>query len=29
VYLAYQIAGKGPVDLVWHSDQPGNIEVVR
>jgi hypothetical protein len=28
VYLAYQIAGNGPVDLVGQPDRPGDIEVV-
>jgi class 3 adenylate cyclase len=27
VYLAYQIAGDGPVDLVWQPDWPGNIDM--
>jgi class 3 adenylate cyclase/pimeloyl-ACP methyl ester carboxylesterase len=27
VYIAYQVVGDGPVDLVWQSDWPGNIEV--
>jgi len=26
VYIAYQIMGDGPIDLVWQSDWPGNID---
>jgi class 3 adenylate cyclase len=29
VYIAYQIIGEGPVDVVWQSDWPGNIDVER
>ena len=27
VYIAYQTAGAGPVDLVWQPDWPGNIDM--
>jgi class 3 adenylate cyclase/pimeloyl-ACP methyl ester carboxylesterase len=27
VYIAYQVVGDGPVDVVWQSDWPGNIDV--
>jgi class 3 adenylate cyclase len=27
VYLAYQVAGDGPVDLAWQPDWPGNIDM--
>ena len=26
-YLAYQVIGDGPVDVVWQSDWPGNIDM--
>ena len=26
VYIAYQLFGDGPIDVVWQSDWPGNIE---
>jgi pimeloyl-ACP methyl ester carboxylesterase len=26
VYIAYQIMGDGPIDVVWQSDWPGNID---
>ena len=26
VYIAYQIAGSGPIDLMWQPDWPGNID---
>ena len=29
VYIAYQVIGDGPVDVVWQSDWPGNIDVER
>ena len=27
VYIAYQVYGDGPIDVVWQSDWPGNIDV--
>ena len=27
VYIAYQVIGDGPIDVVWQSDWPGNIDV--
>jgi hypothetical protein len=27
VYLAYQVAGDGPVDVVWQFDFVGNVDV--
>jgi class 3 adenylate cyclase/pimeloyl-ACP methyl ester carboxylesterase len=27
VYLAYQVFGEGPIDVVWLSDWPGNIDM--
>ena len=27
VYIAYQVFGDGPIDVVWQSDWPGNIDV--
>ena len=27
VYIAYQIMGDGPIDVVWQSDWPGNIDL--
>jgi pimeloyl-ACP methyl ester carboxylesterase len=27
VYIAYQIMGDGPIDVVWQSDWPGNIDI--
>jgi class 3 adenylate cyclase/pimeloyl-ACP methyl ester carboxylesterase len=27
VYIAYQAAGAGPIDLVWQPDWPGNIDM--
>ena len=27
VYIAYQVLGDGPVDVVWQEDWPGNIDV--
>jgi class 3 adenylate cyclase len=27
VYIAYQIIGDGPIDLVWQADWPGNIDI--
>jgi class 3 adenylate cyclase len=27
VYVAYQIMGDGPIDVVWQSDWPGNIDI--
>ena len=27
VYIAYQVFGDGPVDVVWQEDWPGNIDV--
>jgi class 3 adenylate cyclase/pimeloyl-ACP methyl ester carboxylesterase len=27
VHIAYQVLGDGPVDVVWQSDWPGNIDV--
>jgi class 3 adenylate cyclase/pimeloyl-ACP methyl ester carboxylesterase len=27
VYLAYQVFGEGPIDVVWLSDWPGNIDL--
>jgi class 3 adenylate cyclase len=27
VYIAYQIMGDGPIDVVWQSDWPGNIDM--
>ena len=27
VYIAYQVLGDGPIDVVWQSDWPGNIDV--
>jgi class 3 adenylate cyclase/pimeloyl-ACP methyl ester carboxylesterase len=29
VYIAYQIMGDGPIDVVWQSDWPGNIDLDR
>ena len=29
VYIAYQIMGDGPIDVVWQSGWPGNIDVDR
>ncbi|HEY6681245.1 MAG TPA: hypothetical protein VI276_08540, partial [Actinomycetota bacterium] len=29
VYIAYQVIGDGPIDVVWQSDWPGNIDVER
>jgi class 3 adenylate cyclase/pimeloyl-ACP methyl ester carboxylesterase len=29
VYIAYQIMGDGPIDVVWQSDWPGNIDIDR
>jgi class 3 adenylate cyclase len=29
VYIAYQIMGDGPIDVVWQSDWPGNIDTDR
>lgn len=29
VYIAYQIMGDGPIDVVWQSDWPGNIDMDR
>ncbi len=26
-YIAYQVMGDGPIDVVWQSDWPGNIDV--
>jgi class 3 adenylate cyclase/pimeloyl-ACP methyl ester carboxylesterase len=26
-YIAYQVIGDGPIDVVWQSDWPGNIDV--
>jgi class 3 adenylate cyclase/pimeloyl-ACP methyl ester carboxylesterase len=26
-YIAYQTVGEGPIDLVWQSDWPGNIDI--
>jgi class 3 adenylate cyclase len=28
-YLAYQVIGDGPIDVVWQSDWPGNIDFER
>jgi class 3 adenylate cyclase/pimeloyl-ACP methyl ester carboxylesterase len=28
VYIAYQVAGKGPVDVAWQFDFAGNVDVV-
>ncbi len=27
VYIAYQVIGDGPIDVVWQSDWPGNIDM--
>lgn len=27
VYIAYQVIGDGPIDVVWQSDWPGNIDI--
>jgi hypothetical protein len=27
VFIAYQVFGEGPVDLVWHIGWPGNIDL--
>ena len=27
VYIAYQVIGDGPIDVIWQSDWPGNIDV--
>ena len=27
VYIAYQVMGDGPIDVVWQSDWPGNIDM--
>jgi len=27
VYIAYQLYGDGPIDVVWQSDWPGNIDI--
>jgi class 3 adenylate cyclase/pimeloyl-ACP methyl ester carboxylesterase len=27
VYIAYQVFGDGPIDVVWQSDWPGNIDM--
>jgi class 3 adenylate cyclase len=27
VYIAYQILGNGPIDVVWQPDWPGNIDI--
>jgi class 3 adenylate cyclase/pimeloyl-ACP methyl ester carboxylesterase len=27
VYIAYQVFGDGPIDVVWQSDWPGNIDI--
>jgi class 3 adenylate cyclase/pimeloyl-ACP methyl ester carboxylesterase len=27
VYVAYQVMGDGPIDVVWQSDWPGNIDI--
>lgn len=27
VYIAYQVVGDGPIDVVWQSDWPGNIDI--
>jgi pimeloyl-ACP methyl ester carboxylesterase len=27
VYIAYQTMGSGPIDLVWQTDWPGNIDI--
>ena len=27
VYIAYQVFGQGPIDVVWQSDWPGNIDM--
>jgi pimeloyl-ACP methyl ester carboxylesterase len=27
VYIAYQIMGDGPIDVVWQLDWPGNIDI--
>lgn len=27
VYLAYQVAGGGPIDIVWQPDWPGNLDM--
>ena len=27
VYIAYQVIGDGPIDVVWQSDWPGNIDL--
>ena len=29
VYIAYQVFGDGPIDVVWQSDWPGNIDMER
>ena len=29
VYIAYQIMGDGPIDVVWQLDWPGNIDMAR
>ena len=26
-YIAYQVTGDGPIDVVWQSDWPGNIDI--
>ena len=28
VYIAYQIAGEGPVDVAWQFDFVGNVDLV-
>ena len=28
VYLAYQIAGEGPVDVAWQFDFVGNVDLI-
>ena len=28
-YIAYQVSGDGPIDVVWQSDWPGNIDMER
>ena len=27
VYLGYQVAGGGPIDIVWQPDWPGNLDM--
>src|SRR5262249_14224202 len=27
IYLGYQVAGDGPIDIVWQPDFPGNIDM--